>query len=431
MPEEPDTLRAETEISRRVVIVGAGAAGLCCAIHLQRRGLHVTLIEGEDEVGGRLRTDRVEGFLLDRGFQVLLTAYPEVREMLDLDALRLRSFAPGAMVRHGSRFARLADPLRRPAELLTTLRSGVATPFDALRIARLRHRVRRGAALELLEGASYDTLGALRAAGFSQSIIERFFRPFLGGVLLDRELRASSRALDFLFRMFAEGDAALPEDGMGSIARQLASRLTQGTLRTGMQVARIDASGVELSTGERLDAAAVVVATDARSAAKLVPDLPVPEANPACCLQFDAPRAPRVGDFLVLDGNGEGPVNELCVPSEVAPSYAPPGRALISASVLAPMIEADDEVLEQRARRQLETWFGPEVATWRMLRIDRIPDALPFQPPGDFEPACRPSHVSGRLFVCGDHRDLASLQGAMASGRRAAAEVAEALPRGV
>jgi phytoene dehydrogenase-like protein len=384
------------------------------------------VLEAEDDVGGRVRTDRLDGFLLDRGFQVLLTAYPEAREMLDLEALRLGSFAPGAIVRTDGRFARVADPFRRPAEALRTLVSGVATPMDALRIARLRRRVARGSPQALLEGVSRETLETLRAEGFSERIIERFFRPFLGGVLLDRELRSSSRALEFLFRMFAEGDASLPAQGMGAIPAQLAARLAAGTLRTRTRVAELDRSSVRLDSGERVEASAVVVATAARAAAELVPGLPVPESNPACCLQFDAPRAPAVGDFLVLDGNGEGPVNELCVPSEVAPDYAPSGRSLISASVLAP-VPGDDEALEAATRRQLTGWFGAEVSGWRLLRIDRIPDALPSQPPGRFEPAVRGAQLSDRLFVCGDHRDLASLQGAMASGRRAAVEVAGAL----
>lgn len=417
-----------TEMNReRVVIVGAGVAGLCCAIHLQERGVPVTVLEADDEVGGRVRTDEVNGFLLDRGFQVLLTAYPEARAMLDLDALWLGSFAPGAMISVGRHFSRVADPFRQPRDIVPTLLSGVASPADAARIVRLRRRLRRGPPLELLEGRSRTTIEALRAEGFSERIIERFFRPFLGGVLLDRELGSSSRALEFAFRMFSEGDAALPAEGMGAIPRQLASRLAPGTLRTHTRVAQLDDSGVMLETGERLDASAVVVATAARAAAKLLPNLTVPESNPACCLYFDAPHAPPVENFLVLDGNGDGPINELCVPSEVSPSYAPPGRALVSASVLAPAIDADDDALEQAARRQLTSWFGSEVFTWKLLRIDRIPDALPSQPPGPFEPTSHRAHLSERLFICGDHRNLASLQGAMASGRRAALEVAESL----
>jgi phytoene dehydrogenase-like protein len=398
-----------SERSRTVAIVGAGVSGLCCAIHLQSRGLRAVLLEADDEVGGRVRTDCIDGFRLDRGFQVLLTAYPEARDMLDLDALRLGRFAPGAMVRNEGRFARVADPFRRPGEALRTLFSGLATPMDAMRIARLRHRVGRGDPLDLLGKPSQGMLDALKGQGFSERIVEGFFRPFFGGV-----------------RMFAEGEAALPERGMGAIPSQLAARLAPATLRTRTRVARLDRSGVTLESGERIDAEAVVVATAARAAAKLIPGLPIPEANPACCLQFDAPHAPAVGDFLVLDGSGEGPVNELCVPSQVVPGYAPPGRALVSASVLAPA-PPDDDALEAAARRQLTHWFGPGVSGWRLLRIDRIPDALPSQPPGPFEPAGRSTQLLDRLFVCGDHRDLASLQGAMASGRRAATGVARAL----
>jgi phytoene dehydrogenase-like protein len=384
------------------------------------------VLEADSDIGGRVRTDCVEGFLLDRGFQILLTAYPEAREMLDLGALELGAFAPGAMVRSGGRFARVVDPFRRPADALSTIFSGIATPLDALRIAGLRRRVLRGHPSRLLDGDSRTTLEALRAEGFSESMIDSFFRPFLGGVLLDSELKNSSRAFDFLFRMFAEGSAALPATGIGAIPRQLASQLAPDVLQTGTRVQRIDASGVTLDSDQHIDAAAVVVATGARAAAKLIPGLVVPDFNPAYTLYFDAPRVRAVGDFLVLDGDDSGPINELCVPSNVAPHYSPVGRDLVSASALAPMA-LDDEALEAAARDQLIGWFGPEVQRWRLLRIDRIEEALPSQPPGPFEPGLQRARLSDELFVCGDYRDLASLQGAMASGRRAALEVSGAL----
>jgi phytoene dehydrogenase-like protein len=409
-----------------VVIVGAGVSGLCCALELQQRGVKFLLLEADEAIGGRVRTDRVDGFLLDRGFQVLLTAYPEVQSSLDLDALRLGRFAPGAMVRSDGRFAKLANPIRRPGDAWSTLTSGIATPLDGLRIARLWLRLGRGDPMRLLSEDAQDTLSALRAAGFSARLVESFFRPFLGGVLLDRELRASSRAFEFLFRMFAEGDAALPAEGMGAIPHQLAARLSPPTLRMRVRVARLEDSGVVLQSGERINAAATVIATSAPVASKLLPGLQVPGMNPATCLHFDAPESPPVGDFLLLDGDGTGPINELCVPSAVSPSYAPPGRSLVSASVIGAALRQDDE-LEAAAREQLCSWFGPSVESWRLLRVDRISDALPAQPPGALEPAQRNPQIAPKLFVCGDYRDLASLQGAMASGRRAARAVSESL----
>lgn len=409
-----------------VAVIGAGVAGLSCAIHLERAGHRVQLLEGSGSAGGRVRTDVVEGFRLDRGFQVLLTAYPEANAMLDLPALQLGRFAPGAMIRRDDRFATVADPLRRPGLALRTLFSGVATPGDALRILRLQRRVARSDASAQLEAPSRASIDWLRAEGFSERIIESFFRPFLGGVLLDRSLTASSRSLQYLFRMFAQGDAALPARGMQAIPEQLASRLANDTLRLRARVAQIDPRQVVLESGERIDASAVVIATEAHAASKLVNGLEVPDSNPAACLSFDAPAAPPVGDFLLLDGNDEGPINELCVPSNVAPGYAPAGRALVSASVLAP-IRDEDETLEAQARRQLRGWFGAAVDGWRLLRIDRIQHALPAQPPGPFEPRATEPRLAERLFICGDHRDLASLQGAMASGRRAAEAVHEAL----
>jgi len=407
------------------VVVGAGLSGLTCALDLQRRGIDVRIVEASDDVGGRVRSDRVEGFTLDRGFQVLLTAYPEVRRNLDLDALELGRFEPGALVRRGGRFVRVFDPLRRPREAFPTLRSGVANAGDVLRLGRMAWET-RGATGHARTPDGHSALAALRERGFSDALVEGFFRPFLGGVFLDPELRPSSASLDFLFRMFATGDAALPAAGMGAVAAQLAAGLAPGTLRLRAPVSRVERFGVVLDTGERVAASAVVVATEADAAAKLLPGLAVPESRRAISLHFEAPRAPVAGPVLVLDGEASGPVNQLCVPSAVAPRYAPSGRAVVHACVLEPD-DDEDEALELAVRRQLGVWFGADVEAWRLLRIDRVAGALPSQPPGAFEPRARRCRLVDHLFVCGDHRDLASLQGAMHSGRRAADEVCREL----
>ncbi len=409
-----------------VVVVGAGMAGLSCALRLRERGLRPLVLETADRPGGRVRTDSMEGYRLDRGFQVLLTAYPEARRCFDYKALRLRRFAPGALVFAGGRFHRVSDPWRRPWQAVATLFSPVGSTAEKLRVLALRNRARQGSLAELRERPARTTLEHLLEAGISGSLLTRFFRPFLGGIFLERELVTSSRMFEFVFRMFAEGPAALPTAGMGSLATALVDRLPGETVRYGARVEAVDDGEVTLSTGERVPARATVVAVEGPEAARLVGDPPPPEGRGVTCLYFAADRAPLREPILVLDGEGTGPVNNLCVPSAVAPEYAPEGKSLVSASVLG-LPAASDADLERAVRAQLGRWFGPQVEAWRHLRTYRIAYALPDQRPECLDPVERPARVHRWLFVCGDCRDTGSLQGALSSGRRAAEAVAESL----
>jgi phytoene dehydrogenase-like protein len=256
-------------------------------------------------------------------------------------------------------------------------------------------------------------------------MIDAFFRPFFGGVLLDRGLSASSRMLDFVFRMMAEGDVALPREGMGAIPEQMARRLPEGTVRLGTRVVSLSPSEARLESGETIAARAVVVATEGPEAARLTGQLAPPASRSVTALYFAAESAPVAEPILVLDGDGSGPVNNLCFPGQVAPSYAPAGATLVSASVLEG--PEDPAALESAVRRQLAEWFGGEVEWWRLLRTYRIPHAQPDQTPPALEPVERPVELAGGLFVCGDHRDTASLHGALVSGRRAAEAVQRAV----
>jgi phytoene dehydrogenase-like protein len=408
-----------------VAIVGAGVAGLACALQLGQSGVAAQIFEASDRVGGRVRTDRVDGFAIDRGFQVLSTAYPEAKALLDLAALRLGRFAPGARVRIGGRFTNFVDPSRRPSDLPELLGSPVMPLTDQLRVAAFRLHTTRGSLAALYERPEQSALERLRARGFSDAAIEHFFRPFFAGVFLERELASSSRFLEFAFRHFALGDATLPADGMEAIPRQLAARLPADTIRVNAPVEAVEAGGVRVA-GTRAESSAVVVATDGETARGLVPTLPAVRHNATVCLSFAADGDPVRAPMLVLDAERSGPVNHLCVPSAVSPSYAPAGQALVSASVIGAPGESDLE-LARAARTQLRGWFGAEVDDWRLIRADRIPLAIPQQLPGSLQPAERDVRVGPRLFVCGDHRDMASLHGALRSGRRAAAAVCAAL----
>ncbi len=402
-----------------VVVVGAGLAGLACARRLHDVGLDVAVLEASDAVGGRVRTDLVDGFRLDRGFQVLLTAYPTCRSELDLGALDLGRFEPGAMVQIRGRMHRVADPLRRPGQLLATLRAPVGGVLDRLRILRLRREASRGDVDDVWRRDAVLSGVRLAELGFSQRMIDRFLRPFLAGIFLEPELETSSRMLEFVWRMFADGEAALPAEGMGAVPAQLASRLPEGAVRLDAQVAGVTPTAVRLADGLDLPAAAVVVATDREAAARLLPGLePLPWRS-VCALSFDAPEPPLAGAWLALDGESRGPVNNLCVPSEVCAGYAPPGRALVSASVLGDP-RVDDAELEHGVREQLREWFGSAVRDWRLLAVHRVRHALPADTAWlDGDP--RPAAVEhDGIVVCGDHCTSPSIDGALASGVAAA-----------
>lgn len=401
-----------------VGIVGGGVAGLACALRLQEVGVESIVFEAEDAAGGRVRTDRHEGLRLDHGFQILLTAYPEARALLDYGRLELRPFVPGALIYLDGHFHRLVNPLSRPLEGLQTLTRPLVSYRDLLPLMRLALRARSGGSSGTRDEPA---VRALLELGFSNALIERFFRPFLGGVFLDRHLETSSHMLDFVIGMFARGEAAVPANGMEEIPRQLASQLREGTIRLGARVSAISADHVALETGESIPVGAVVVATDGPCASRLVPELEPVESRSVTCLYFVTDRAPIDEPILVLDGEGTGPVTNLVPISVIAPSYAPPGTALLSATVLDDW-SGDHDHLPERVRDQMSAWFGAEARNWEHVRSYRIEHALPqFVPPTPKLP--RSATAGDGIYVCGDHRDTPSLQGAMRSGRLAAQQL--------
>ena len=392
-----------------VVIIGAGLAGLCCARELVRAGIDCEIHEAWDDVGGRVRTDRVDGFLLDRGFQVLLTAYPECRRVLDYEALDLQPFFPGALVRFEGGFHRVGDPFRAPASTVPTLFSPIGSLADKFRIARLRASLAQYSIDQLFERREMTTRERLAMSGFSAGMIDRFFRPFFGGIFLEPELRTSSRAFDFVFRMMADGDIAIPRLGMAAIPQQLAAGLTKGLIRFHSPVNSLN----------DIQARAVVIATDEPEAARLLGIPITPKFKGVWCYYFVADAPPNDENVIFLNGDGTGPINNCCILTNVSSSYGPPGAALVSVTVLETALDRSDPAI----REQLVQWFGPQAARWALVRRYFVSYAQPEQAPPALDPPQRDVRIAEGVYVCGDHRDNASINGAMVSGRRAAEAV--------
>lgn len=433
MPTQlPGQLPNPAGTSPSVLIVGAGMAGLTCAVYLKQAGIDALVLDAADGVGGRVRTDIVDGFRLDRGFQILLTAYPEAQRLLNYTDLDLKRFRSGALIRHDTRWMTLLNPFQEPLSIFQTLASPIGTLADKLRIVDLLRRTQGLPVAELFRQTPTATLALLDTLGFSDQIIERFFRPFFGGVFLEDALSTSSNFFEFCFRMFFSGDAAIPAKGIGALADQLAGRLAPGQIRLNTAVRRIDGQTVYLDSGETLTAPAVVLAVDAEQAARLLGQ-PAPAErsfNHTTCTYFAAPPGWTAGPdkqrLLMLNTQRSAAVHNLAILTDVAPDYAPTGSSeqrpvLISVSTQG-LETVNETALANRIKQELTGWFGNDVTRWQHLRTYHLPHALPAYGP---DATHRPLQLTDTLYQCGDQTAYPSLNAAMQTGREVAERIIE------
>jgi phytoene dehydrogenase-like protein len=399
-----------------VVVVGGGLAGLSAAVNLHRAGLTVIVCEAGDQVGGRVRTDRRDGFLLDRGFQVVLPGYPELRRQVDVSALGLRPFLRGVLAMTSGGRTCLAAPWHGRRAAAGTAGFLLGRPGDSLALAALslRDMLAPDEVIRATEPA-VTTRQDLRGR-VGQATLTEVLRPFLAGVFLDPPLDTPARLFHLIWRCFLRGGGALPDGGMQMLPSQLADGLPAGAVRTGSEVIEVRESGVRTNTGEQVQARVVVIATDGTTAATLAPGLAQPAWHPVTTFYYRLPASPLDAPVIVVDGRDELLLN-AAVLSDVSPGYAPADAALVAASVPGRL----DPSLEPRVRSGLARMYDTSTRDWELLDLYAIPLALPVLAAG--QPLARPVRLGPGRYVCGDHRDTPSIQGALVSGRRAARAV--------
>ena len=401
-----------------VVIIGAGIAGLIAAKHLEDYNLKVLVLDKSDRAGGRIKTDQHNGFLMDHGFQVLLTAYPEAQKYLDYDALDLRKFRAGAICfRKDSRFE------VNDGNFLTSLVmafSPVGTLMDKIRMGNLQAESKKTEIRDLFNKPEVTTESYLKQRRFSSTIMDRFFRPFFGGIFLEQDLSTSSRMFEFVFKMMAEGDTVIPAKGIEEIPRQIKEKLKRTEFRFHTEVESISGQTIYLKGGETIQCPRIVVAS---TPSGLIPQLEsLVKWQETATYYFEADKSVLHKNTIALNYEEDRLVNNFTVLSDTSPAYAPKKKHLVSVS-LTHIPEKSVEEITQEIKNELDPAFGPGVDSWKFIRNYHIPKALPSPLNTQYEIPFTETRIREGLYLAGDHLLNGSLNAAMKSGELAAKAV--------
>lgn len=400
-----------------ITIIGAGISGLTAAVYLHKKGFKIRILEASDRAGGRIKTDEINGFKLDRGFQVLLTEYPETKALLDYKKLNLKKFLPGATVLYDDGQFEIADPFRRPTALFSTLFAPVGTLKDKINTFYLKIKLVRISIFDLFKQPEIETVAQLKNYGFSKKMIDCFYKPFFSGIFLENDLKTSSTMFDFVMKMFSEGDAAIPELGMEEIPKQLVAMLPEHSIKYNVKVTAIENNKIICENGSTFETDKIIIATEAIGLASGYIAAEKQKFHQVTNLYFEAKSAPTKKAVVVLNAaTNKKWVNNMTVMSNVSKHYAPTGKVLISISYNGiPTI--DDAILAENMKVELKKWYGNQVDNWKLLKTFRINYALPNQDKVSNEISSSENKINENLYICGDHLLNGSINAAMKSGR--------------
>lgn len=403
----------------KIYIVGAGLSGLIAALELEKAGFSPVILEASEAIGGRMKTDEVDGFLLDHGFQVLNTAYPEAKKYLDFQSLHLKTFDPGAVIFEGKDSYIITDPMRNPLKIVGMALSKVGTFLDKVKMFTLTQELKKKSNEEIFNEPSIPTHQYLTDYGFSDQIISNFFKPFFRGIFLEKHLNTSSRMFEFVFKMFALGNAAVPEKGMGQIPAMIRRQLSKTQIYFNSPVKEIEGKTIHLENGDSLEADRIIIAVQPDKVIKQLQGQFAP-AHPVINLYFSLQKSflarPMIG---LLTGNHL--INNLVFMDDVSKAYSTSGRSLLSVTVL----ESDlsEKELIQAVQSELQEISGVNAEYFKFIRAYRISYALPNLDDPKYNIPMTECKITDHVYLAGDYLLNGSINAAMTSGRIAAEAV--------
>ncbi|MFQ3182429.1 MAG: protoporphyrinogen oxidase [Polaribacter sp.] len=410
----------------RIHIIGAGISGLIAAQILENHGYHPTIIEASSTVGGRVKSDIVNGYVLDHGFQVLLTSYPAAKKYLNYKALNLQKLLPGAMLFKNGKTQTIGDPLRSLSLLFPTLLSSVGTLSDKVKILKLNALLKKKKLAVIFQTEEKTTLQYLKDIGFSDEIINDFFKPFFSGIFLETELETSSRMFEFVYKMFGDGLAVIPKNGMQAIPDQLKSNLKNTTFKFNSPVKEVKDKNIILEDGSMLESNITLIATDASA---LISNLKNQETLWKSCdtLYFETNKKvinkPLIG--LVSDENAL--VNNIFYHTSVATSNKTE-KELLSVTIVKKH-QLNEKDLIEKVAEELHAKCG--VSNLTFLKRYQIKKALPKLTNLQYEISSTETELKSTLFLAGDQLLNASLNAAMIAGERSAMGIIQTLEDGL